>query len=367
MMTFSVPRRVVWGFFLATMLLLGGCAVGGPQEARPRFFWPPPPNQPRIEFIDFYQVEDHLKRGKSDWFEEYVLGRQRPKSILQSPAGVASDGKGRVLVTDLKVRKAYVFDFVKGEVRSLQAPNGDEMLMMSPLGICVDDAGQAYVADARANKIYVYGVDEKLKAVIGSESLKHPTGVAVDTKRGRIYVTDTWAHQVLVYSLSGEELLRIGERGANSGRFNFPVDLDLDEEGNLYILDSMNARVQVLTPEGEFLRMFGERGTALGSFQVPKSIAVSPSGHVYVTDGLAHKLVVFNTQGEFLLALGGREVFSDGIVHPGGFYMPRGVSVDRNDAIWVADSLNNMFHQFQYLNEQYLAEHPILEEQVFQR
>ena len=43
--------------------------------------------------------------------------------------------------------------------------------------------------------MYVFDDSERLTAVLGNDALKHPTGVAVDNARDRVYVADTWAHQ----------------------------------------------------------------------------------------------------------------------------------------------------------------------------
>ena len=216
------------------------------------------------------------------------------------------------------------------------------------------------------SKIFIFGPDEKLRGSFSHPQMQRPTGLTVDAKRQRLYVTDTGAHQVLVFSLRGELLQTIGQRGAGEGEFNFPLDVGVDDQGSLFVLDSLNARVQVFDPEGRFVRQFGERGTALGSFQIPKSLAVSPSGLVYVTDAQANRFVVFSRQGEYLITIGALATVVDGRVAPGGFAMPNGIDVDANESIWVADSMNRMFHRFQYLSEAYLREHPILPGQAFQ-
>jgi sugar lactone lactonase YvrE len=170
---------------------------------------------------------------------------------------------------------------------------------------------------------------------------------------------------VRLYDLDGLFLKTIGERGKKPGEFNYPGDIDLDAAGNLYLVDVMNARVQILTPEGTVLRTFGERGTARGSFSVPKGIAVSPSGLIYVSDASQHKIVIFNSEGDYLLTLGARYVYKGEGISPGGFNLPAGLDVDANDTLWVADLMNGMVHEFQYLTPDYLAKRPIREADIY--
>ncbi len=68
----SLIRPLFWVLFLLT---LSGC---GPmiQEKRPRFFWPPPPAEPKIEYIDYYFTDADLQRGV-DWrLEDAILALQ---------------------------------------------------------------------------------------------------------------------------------------------------------------------------------------------------------------------------------------------------------------------------------------------------
>lgn len=351
-------------FGLCALLFLAGCAPT--VKERPRFFWPPDAGFEKIEYIDFYQADTDVRRKANTWMTDALLGTTQPKPVFIRPQAIASDGKGRVFVADSAAARVYVFDFVQFQVRTLKKPDKGFAPLQLPMGLAVDKAGQVYVSDSQANKIFIFGADEKLRGSFSHPELLRPTGICVDEQRQRLYVTDTGDHKVLAFSLRGELLQRIGKRGSEPGEFNFPLDVDIDDQGSLFVLDSLNARVQVFDSEGRFVRQFGERGTAIGSFQIPKALAVSPSGLVYVTDSQANRFIIFDRQGQYLLTIGALATVVDGRVTPGGFAMPTGIDVDSHERIWVADSLNRMFHRFQYLSEAYLREHPILPGQAFQ-
>jgi DNA-binding beta-propeller fold protein YncE len=357
------PRRFT-SSLLALLLLLCACAPSASE--RKRYFWPPPIfDQPRIEYIDQYRTDADARRGAESWLEEAILGKERPRRVFSRPKDIASDGSGRVFVTDVDLRKVVVFDLARHKLRFLRTADGAEATFRFPAGIAVDGDGRVYVTDSATREVVVFGADETRVASFGAGQLSRPTGLAVDAERGRLYVVDTDAHAVAVFDAAGNYLSTIGRPGGGEGEFNFPLDAAVDPEGNLYVLDSMNARVQVFDPAGGWLRAFGERGTAPGAFQVAKALAVSPSGHVYVTDSRAHRFYIYDQQGSFLLAVGGMAAMTGEGVSPGGLYLPQGIDVDANEAIWVVDSLNRMFHRFQYLSEKYLAEHPILPGQAY--
>lgn len=344
--------------------LLTACAP--PVVERKRFFWPPPGyGQPRIEYLNFYQTDEDTRRGVHNWLEEAILGKERPAPLFTRPHDVASDGEGRVFVTDISKRVVFILDLVRHEVRLLQSGKGGPATFRFPYGVALAEDGTTYVVDSGNQEVQVFGADERFRKSFGKEHLARPTGLAVDSARRRLYVVDTDAHRVVVFGTDGTFLRASGSRGDAAGEFSFPLDAAVDSEGNLYVLDSMNARVQVFDPEGNFVRAFGERGTAAGSFQVAKAIAVSPSGHVYVTDSMANRFVVFDLAGKLLLNVGGASPVLAGRVNPGGFYLPQGIDVDANDTIWIVDSLNRLVHEYQYLTEAYLAKHPISADQLY--
>lgn len=353
-------KRLCVGIFL---LLMSACASPAPL-VKTRFFWPPPPAQPKIEYIDFYQTNEDVIRDREHVIMTTIFGKEYAKMIFARPYDVASDSAGRVYVTDPANGHVHVLDMKKKEVTKLENSRlGDTFGF--PAGIDVDGSGQVFLAESHAGAVNVFSPEGAYLRSFGFGSLTRPTGLDVDEDRGVVYVVDTDSHRIAFFTVSGELVRYLGERGAGPGQFNYPLDIDHDGEGNLYVLDSLNARIQVFTPEGDFLRAFGERGTVLGSFQIAKAIAVSPAGQVYVTDGLANRIVIFDLQGNYLLTLGGAGRVSKKGVTPGGFYAPLGIDVDNKNTIWIVDSLNRTVHQFQFLDEPFLAEHPILPEQLY--
>ncbi len=329
--------------------------------SRQRFFWPPLQfGEPRIEYIDFYGTNIDVRRGGETWLEEVVLGKEEAKNIFSRPKDLASDGQGRLFVTDVDRQVVFVLDLVHHKVRNILSDSGGPLQLGFPGGIDIARDGDVYVVDSGSRWVCVVGRDERSTRRFGGEHLVRPTGIAVDSERGRVYVVDTGAHSVVAFDFAGNYLWTLGQRGEGPGEFNFPLDADVGPDGNLYVLDAMNARVQVFDADGGYLRSFGSRGAAEGRFQMAKALAVSPSGHVYVTDSQANCFNIYSLEGDFLLRVGGTSFVAGAEIAPGGFYLPQGIDVDANETVWVVDSLNRLVHRFQYLNEKYLAAHPIL-------
>lgn len=344
--------------FTGALLTLSGC---GPllQEQRPRFFWPPPPAEAKIEYINFYFSDEDLQRGVDRRLEDAILGRKIPARLITQPYSVASDGKGRFFVADFVGGTIHVFDIANHKYRQLAAAVG------GPQKLLVDSRGEIWVLSSDKGLLLHFAADESPLPNVKLPGIGRAASFVIDRQRNRIYVADAPQHQIRLYDLDGRFLETIGARGSAPGEFNYPGDLDLDADGNLYIVDVMNARIQVLAPDGTPLRSYGERGTARGSFSVPKGIAVSPSGLVYVSDASQHKIVIFNSDGDYLLTIGARYVYKGKGISPGGFNFPAGMDVDANDTLWIADLMNGMVHEFQYLTPEFLAKKPIREEDIY--
>src|SRR6185369_1021264 len=86
--------------------------------------------------------------------------------------------------------------------------------------------------------------------VKGGEGFGKPYGVAVF--HGRVYVSDSQLHTVMVFDIPGQRFFKIGDD--DLGRLVTPMGLDVDAKGNLYVVDSGAKLVQVYDKDGRFLR-----------------------------------------------------------------------------------------------------------------
>jgi len=186
-----------------------------------------------------------------------------------------------------------------------------------------------------------------------------PTGVAVDGE-GNVYVSDTGAHRIHVYSADGQLLRSFGGQGGDPGQFYEPRGMAVDADGNLIVADTWNARVVKLSPAGQVIGTWGSGdqdladgrratitdGTQAGNeanplgFFGPRGIAIDADGNVYIADTGNKRIVVTDGDGEYLYQWGyaGSEL--------GAFNEPTGVAVDGQGNVYVSDTWNGRVQVF---------------------
>ncbi len=361
----NLRRSLVLGVAGACALLTGCASAGSARVAGPAsLVWPDPPQPPRIQYVRSIRYLSDIE-GEPSWFGRVLqglFGRSREK--LVKPYGVVTDGEGRLYVADTAQRAIYRLDFAgqKAERFSEFQPCGDvaakerrsffatlfsqspKMTLASPIGVAVDGQGNFYVSDSALGKVFAF--DEKgrcLRSFGAGDELLRPSGIAINKRLERLYVTDTAGHKVVVYDLEGNRLFDLGQRGDGPGEFNFPTNIFIDGEDRVYVTDSLNFRIEVFTSEGEILTHFGQLGKVSGSFNKPKGIAVDSDGHIYVVDTLFDNVQIFDFGGRLLLA------FGESGVDEGEFWLPSGIFIDEWDNIYVSDSYNTRIQVFRYL------------------
>jgi DNA-binding beta-propeller fold protein YncE len=241
---------------------------------------------------------------------QWTLPGARAAGESSSPRGVAVDSQGNVYVTDTPRDRVYKFS-PQGQVIATFGdcpaanPACDPTLpgrFISPEGFAVDGAGNVYVAEVAGNRIQKLSADGKSLAIWelkskGLGELFIPGSLSID-QGGFVYMSEAYNERVVKFDPgSGAVVGRWGgARGGGEGQFHGPLGVGVDAAGNLYVADSGNWRVQKLGPDGSFQTQwrncldgdppceFPDAGSEPGQFFGARGIAVDGQGSVYVAD-----------------------------------------------------------------------------------
>jgi sugar lactone lactonase YvrE len=343
---------------LSLTLLVSGCATQTPVkeakevEKEQQLEWPAPPEQARIRYIGDLSSLENLSDKEKKSFRDILMGEEDKEgnTALLKPYGVHSDSKGRVFVADTGFAGLVVFNLKNKDV-SFWGVTGYGALT-KPTGVTSDAMGNVYVSDTSDQRIVVFDTDGNyINAYGGKDILTNPAGLVFNDETGQLYVVDAHRHQIIVFNQQGGIDFTIGERGPEPGQFNFPTNIAIDGSGRLYVSDTMNFRIQILEADGTFVNTFGEVGDRIGNVNRLKGVGVDTEGHIYAVDASYNNFQIFDNEGQLLLIVGG-----PGFTEPAEFSMPAGVHVDKNNRIFIADTLNRRIQMFEYLGEPDSAE-----------
>jgi len=168
-----------------------------------------------------------------------------------------------------------------------------------------------------------------------------------------VYVADSRNHRILHIAADGSLLQQWGTFADNangtapSGTFNEPWGIAVGPDGSVYVTDTWNHRVQKFTANGEPLITWGQYGqpfpedpASQSYFWGPRGIAVDSQGHVFVADTGNKRIAVFDEEGNFLTQ------FGTGGLDPGQFDEPVGVAVAGDGTVFVTDAWNQRVQSF---------------------
>eukprot|EP00455_Lapot_gusevi_P030041 TRINITY_DN3221_c0_g4_i6.p1 TRINITY_DN3221_c0_g4~~TRINITY_DN3221_c0_g4_i6.p1 ORF type:complete len:226 (+),score=24.64 TRINITY_DN3221_c0_g4_i6:3-680(+) len=183
-----------------------------------------------------------------------------------------------------------------------------------------------------------------------------PCGVAVDEKRGRVYVVDEWYHCVVVVRLGDGMVEAVwGSQGSGPQQFKFPCGLAYCPHTDLlYVADRSNHCVKVLRgSDGQCVQILG---TGRHQMRSPVGVTVD-SRHVFITDTGNHRVLVYTKQsGTFLYRMqqgrgSGNNQFNN----------PYSVSVDSEaGVVYVADCNNHRVCVYRSCDGRYIRHFPVL-------
>jgi predicted membrane-bound mannosyltransferase/sugar lactone lactonase YvrE len=134
--------------------------------------------------------------------------------------------------------------------------------------------------------------------------------------------------------------------GADPGQFNGPRGIAFAPDGTFYVADSRNHRIQHFGADGQVINTWGTFGdvgvgeAGGGLLNEPWGVAVGPDGSVYVADTWNHRIQKFDANGNFIKMWGAGTAGSPTVDNPSVFYGPRGISVDANNRVYLADTGN---------------------------
>ena len=282
-----------------------------------------------------------------------VYGHQR---VLRVPLNVTTDSHQRVIVSDPAIPAVHIIDPQGGG--SFRILGGGSRRLSLPGDVAVDADDNVYIADVLQEIVLVYDRYGRFVRTIGAtheESIfQQVSGIAIDRKSGRLYVADGPEDMVYMFDLQGAVLKRIGRNQEDSKpgelkirssmaahEFNYPTHLAVGEN-EVIVLDSDGKRIRILDldchPAGGFTVQRAAQDRADG-------VGIDHEGRIYVLYSNTSEIRGYNRDGKVLTS------FGEPGVRIGDFSEPRGLWIDANNRLYIADTGNTRVQVFQLTSE----------------
>lgn len=267
---------------------------------------------------------------------------------LSSPAGLALDGNGNVLVADSgNVRVRRIRADGKGET---VVASSSAIPLERPIGIAMGTDKSLLIADTRGD--FLWRVDAAGKPTI------LPAGgrdVTVDILGDIVTAGGSWLRRVnrlgLIEVLIGNRFTTYrGDGGAAlAARLNRPVGVVADSKGNVFFSDTGNHRVRMIGLDGVIQTVAGVgeagyRGDGVLARQAhlnePTYLAVDAFDNVYVSDTGNQRVRVFVPGGVIQTVAGtGRNEFSRDnlLATEASLSQPAGLAFDGAGNLFIAE------------------------------
>lgn len=177
------------------------------------------------------------------------------------------------------------------------------------------DRGAITVADMRSKTQLVLGQQANQKNGFSGATISAQFKVVREPGTGRLFVSDSGSHRILVFDQAGKYQQSFGKEGKEPGEFRFPNELVFDETGQLLVANTKRPAIEVYSPDGRFISTLidpaGDR-----TFRFPTDFVLTPDRLLVLeNDGFLEraKVRVYDRKGLKLqeLALGDVTLIGD--------------------------------------------------------
>ncbi len=344
-----------WNFriqhYAANGTLLGTAVPPGGHEAP--YGIAVDPNDGSIYFGDPDNTPPDVQKYSASGTFLYAI--TTPKTgAFNYPARVAVASDGTVFVSDMRANVIDVFSNTGTALQTFGSKGSGAGQFDAPRGVAVDTSNNLYVADNYNGRIEEFSESGVFIRQFGSKGTgpgqfgpaADLRGVAIDSSRGFIYVSDKASGYVNQYSLSTGAYtgVRFGGYGTANGKFgDGPREITVDGAGNVWVGDLANFQVQVFSPSGAFLQVHPSppQPPPIGGFNGGMGVTVDGSGNVWALDRLNQRVEEFNSSGVAMMQFGKRGGGPDGMNYD------RAIAYDPNDqTVYVADTDNQAIKKY---------------------
>ncbi len=298
------------------------------------------------------------------------------KSKFKSPLDVAVTKEGAIYVADgfnscvRKIINGEVSTFAGNGNANIKDGTGAGARFKIPSRLTEDVSGNLYLLDAADPRIRKINPDADVSIYAGTSTFGfrdgnvnsarfgQSFGIATDGQRN-IYIADSQNDCIRKVSPDGQVTTIAASRKkmplngkACIAEFYFVKGIAIDKQGNLFVAD-LN-RIRKITPEGIVSTFAGSgmKGYVHGKwetigFSQIEDLVMDARENIYISEG--NRIHKITCDGIINTIAGGNAGYEDGEASLAKFNEPRGLGIDKQGNLYVADSGNNRIRKISFV------------------
>ncbi|MBE9561890.1 MAG: 6-bladed beta-propeller, partial [Proteobacteria bacterium] len=260
-----------------------------------------------------------------------VATAQKPLlANFNQPTAIAISDNGQAYVLDGVNGRVIVFDR-QGQFEFKFGKTGNKSgELLLPMDIYIANQ-QVYVADTGNHRISIFDLTGRFQQKISLDEIAEP--VALIVQDHDVIWSDRKQHQLCRINASTKKSKCWGTHGREKLQFDFPFMLAIDSDNYLYVVDVLNSKVKIFNQKGYAFGDIANFGLQTGELVRPNGISIDKQDVIYISDAYQGTISVFkNHQFQGLL--------QDASGKPWSFQTPIGIK-RWQDKLYVVDAGKN--------------------------
>jgi surface protein len=174
--------------------------------------------------------------------------RGSTNGVFSSPAGVAFDMDGNIVVADTTNSRIQIFNSNGGHLRTWGTYGTANGQLNYPRSVAINSVGHVIVGGIGGVQIF----DQFGTFVTKFPGMLNDSSVAVDNSAiGQVIVADYDSHKIHLFTSGGTLIRTVGSgsggSGSGNGEFNNPAAVTVDNSGRMYVCERSNHRISIFT------------------------------------------------------------------------------------------------------------------------